>query len=177
MNKRNRRPSLLARVAPILVSLSVLGGATVAGAPGAAADDAFAGYRKLSNAELDSNRGGFIGVGGITYFSIDLAGIVNGQQLYDFHASLSNGQITQNGSGNGVSVDANRILAQIQNGTGNSNGGFTGTHGLVNNVQNSLSNVVIQQIANLRIDLSAATQNAAQRTLVDQMRASALLNM
>jgi hypothetical protein len=131
----------------------------------------FAHYEVVPDEELGKMRGGFLLPAGILNFAIDVAAQFNGQRIYDGQLSYSPGTgfsntVTHYDTTNlGVPVSGkvklgdaiNQIVTSVQAGDGNvAPTRFNGANGFVVTVQNSLSNVVIQQQMQVRLDLEAS---------------------
>ncbi|MEQ9814990.1 MAG: hypothetical protein RLO50_19595 [Azospirillaceae bacterium] len=174
---RKQEGTVRGRIRRGLVSLTVLAAALTA-APALQAQgtidaggNAWDG-RVLSDWELDSLRGGFIGVAGITYFAIDLDTWINNQHVYSATWIPGTGlQVNTNiPDPNGeysVSVTTdNGITTTIQNGVGNS---FVpagiGANGLITIVQNNLDGALIQHSSTINLNMTQQFVNQANVTL------------
>ena len=130
----------------------------------------FARYEVVPDEQLSKMRGGFLVPSGILNFAVDVAAQINGHRLYEGHLTYSpsagiGGGVTQyDTSALGVPVSSNvnlndavnQIVTAIQAGHGNvAPSGYNGANGFVMSVQNTLSNVVIQQQMHVRLDLEA----------------------
>lgn len=157
--------------------------------PSAALETEFAVYEVVPDKELSELRGGFILPDGVLNFAIDVAAQINGQRIYDGQLSFSPGgmvgSITQHDTtGLGVPVTGNvslgdainQVVTSIQAGNGNiAPSNFNGTNGFVMSVQNTLSNVAIQQHLGIRLDLDAgqflpSVSTAAMRNRMGQLQ-------
>jgi len=130
----------------------------------------FARYEVVPDEQLDKMRGGFLMPAGILNFAIDIAAQFNGHRIYDGQLTYSPGaglasSVTHyDTSGLGVPVSGNvklgdainQIVTSVQAGNGNvAPESFNGANGFFVTVQNTLSNVVIQQQMRVRLDLDA----------------------
>jgi hypothetical protein len=127
-------------------------------------------YEKVSDEQLAKMRGGFVVPNGLLNFAIDVAAQINGQRIYEGRLTFSpatgvTGGVTNfDTSGFGVPVTGNvkltdainQIVTSVQAGNGNvAPTGFNGANGFMMTVQNTLSNVVIQQQMAVQLDLQA----------------------
>lgn len=127
-------------------------------------------YETVSDAELAKMRGGFVVPNGLLNFAIDVAAQINGQRIYEGRLTFSpatgmTGGVTNfDTSGFGVPVTGNvkltdainQVVTSVQAGKGNvAPVGFNGANGFMMTVQNTLSNVVIQQQMQVQLDLQA----------------------
>lgn len=146
----------------------------------------FARYEVVPDEQLGKMRGGFLLPAGVLNFAIDVAAQVNGQRIYDGQMTYTpgagiGGSVTHyDTSGLGLPVtgdvklsDAiNQIVTSIRAGNGNvALAGYNGANGFVMTVQNTLSNVVIQQQMQVRLDLAAShfIQSQAVTNLQNRM--------
>lgn len=150
----------------------------------------FARYEAVPDEQLAQMRGGFVMPTGLLNFAIDVAAQINGQRIYEGRLTFSpatgvTGGVTNfDTSGFGVPVTGNvkltdainQVVTSIQAGNGNvAPVGFNGANGFMMTVQNTLSNVVIQQQMQVQLDLQAARFIESQavtnmRTRMGQLR-------
>lgn len=150
----------------------------------------FARYEAVPDEQLAQMRGGFVMPTGLLNFAIDVAAQINGQRIYEGRLTFSpatgiTGGVTNfDTSGFGVPVTGNvkltdainQVVTSIQAGNGNvAPVGFNGANGFTMTVQNTLSNVVIQQQMQVQLDLQAAQFIESQavtnmRTRMGQLR-------
>lgn len=131
----------------------------------------FARYEVVPDEQLARMRGGFVMPTGLLNFAIDVAAQINGQRIYEGRLTFSpatgvTGGVTNfDTSGFGVPVagnvklaDAiNQVVTSVQTGNGNvAPTSFNGANGFMMTVQNTLSNVVIQQQMAVQLDLQAS---------------------
>ena len=130
-------------------------------------------YKKVPDEQLAKMRGGFVMPTGLLNFSVDLAAQINGLPIYKGSLTFSPGTGVTNNitvydttgpEFSGVPVtgevniagEMNQIVASVKAGNGNvSPTTFAGATGFVATVQNTVSNVAIQQEMRVRLDLSA----------------------
>jgi hypothetical protein len=130
-------------------------------------------YKKVPDEQLAKMRGGFVMPDGILSFSVDLHAQINGAEIYRGNISYDGmGRIStvdNHAEGNtptmigGVPVIANvrdginQVVASVRAGEAGSNtvSPFDNTTGFVATVQNTLSNVAIQQQMQVHLKLSA----------------------
>jgi hypothetical protein len=130
-------------------------------------------YKKVPDEQLAKMRGGFVMPTGLLNFSVELAAQINGLPIYQGTLTFSPGTGVTNNitvfdttgpEFNGVPVtgdvniagEMNQIVASVKAGNGNvSPTTFAGATGFVATVQNTVSNVAIQQEMRVRLDLSA----------------------
>jgi hypothetical protein len=128
-------------------------------------------YEVVPDAELAKMRGGFVVPNGLLNFAIDVAAQINGQRIYEGHLTFSPATGVTGGvtnfdtssfgvpvTGNVKLADAiNQVVTSVQAGKGNVlPPSFNGTNGFIMTVQNTLSNVVIQQQMQVQLDLQAS---------------------
>jgi len=130
-------------------------------------------YKKVPDEQLAKMRGGFVMPAGLLNFSVDLAAQINGLPIYQGSLTFSPGAgVTNNitvfdttgpefggvpvtGDVN-IAGEVNQIVSSVQAGNGNvAPSTFAGASGFVATVQNTVSNVAIQQEMRVRLDLSA----------------------
>lgn len=133
----------------------------------------FGEYKKVPDEQLAKMRGGFVMPTGLLNFSVDLAAQINGLPIYQGSLTFTPGAgVTNNitvfdttgpefggvpvtGDVN-IAGEVNQIVASVQAGNGNvAPATFGGASGFVATVQNTVSNVAIQQQMRVRLDLSA----------------------
>lgn len=144
-------------------------------------------YERVPDPELAKMRGGFVIPTGLLNFAIDLAAQINGQPIYQGRLTFSPGTGVTNEiehfdtSGFGVPVTGNvnvndaisQVVTSVQAGDGNvAPAAFADAEGVVLTVQNTLSNVVIQQQMRLQLDLEAGAfmESPAGLSLRNRMR-------
>jgi hypothetical protein len=128
-------------------------------------------YEAVPDEELAKMRGGFVVPNGLLNFAIDVAAQINGQRIYEGRLTFSpatgiTGGVTNfDTSGFGVPVTGNvkltdainQVVTSVQAGKGNvAPTSFNGANGFLMTVQNTLSNVVIQQQMQVQLDLQAS---------------------
>ena len=130
----------------------------------------FTQYEKVPDKQLAKMRGGFVVPAGLLHFSVNLNAQINGQPIYAGSLTYNQGDpgVTDtvtvstpfDVNGKPVTGDVrsgiNQVVASVQAGNGNfAPGTFDGGTGFVATVQNTISNVAIQQEMRVRLDLSA----------------------
>lgn len=149
-------------------------------------------YETVPDEELAKMRGGFVVPNGLLNFAIDVAAQINGQRIYEGRltfspaAGVTSGVTNFDTSGFGVPVagnvklaDAvNQIVTSVQAGNGNvAPMSFNGANGFMMTVQNTLSNVVIQQQMQVQLDLQASQFIQSQAVTNMQARMSQLRHL
>lgn len=131
-------------------------------------------YKIIPDEQLAKMRGGFVMPDGILSFSVDLAAQINGETIYtggiSFDRSVSPNVVnTVNNYADGdtptmiggvpvianVRDGINQVVTSVRAGEGNMVSPFANTTGFVATVQNTLSDVAIQQQMQVQLELSA----------------------
>jgi hypothetical protein len=149
-------------------------------------------YETVPDEQLAKMRGGFVVPNGLLNFAIDVAAQINGLRIYEGRLTFSpatgiTGGVTHfDTSGFGVPVTGNvkltdainQIVTSVQAGNGNiAPVGFNGANGFMMTVQNTLSNVVIQQQMQVQLDLEADRFIPSQAVMNLQSRMSQLRHL
>jgi len=176
---------------PIWIMSTILTGAFLSPPPAVANDltviNDFQKFEIVSDHDLDSMRGGFnLGSLGILRFSIDFAANIDNTPIYDgglsFDGTTFTNTLTIHDPTRGnVTFDnaLGQITAAVQNGGFNTSpGSFSQAGGAFNIVQNSQSNIVIQQITSIAVDLMPGTIAASRNmNLMTRVLDSSLLGI
>ncbi len=177
-----RHMGRVSAVAKVLIPCAgLLVGATGAAWAAVASDfvaASFSGYARLAEEQLDELRGGFVTASGVEHFSLKLSTLQGTALMSEFIISLTDaGTLSVNESSMINLSDAqNQVVATFQLGEGNLVPvNFLGANGLFNVVQNSLSDVVIHQNIEIRLDLAGA--GLASGFLTQQLQSSATLGL
>lgn len=129
-------------------------------------------YKIIPDEQLAKMRGGFVMPDGILSFSVDLAAQINGETIYTGGISFNHtdgliNTVDNHAAGDtptmigGVPVIANvkhginQVVASVLAGEGNMVSPFANTTGFVATVQNTVSDVAIQQQMQVQLELSA----------------------
>ncbi|NBB82258.1 MAG: hypothetical protein GVY28_02510 [Alphaproteobacteria bacterium] len=152
--------------------LDLLAGAEVPTVAEAPADPGPFDVAALPDSDLSGMRGGFISMGVIEYFEVELSASVDGVELYNYGLAdlTANTTLTETIPGTDgpkatstVTRDPDRLLTVVQVGPNNVVNGinpgtgaaaFANASGFYNVVQNTVSGVMIRQDATFRIGLN-----------------------
>lgn len=172
----------ISAVAKVLVPCAgLLVGATGAAWAAVAGDfvaASFSGYARLAVEQLDELRGGFVTASGVEHFSLRLTTFIDNALMDEFVISLTDaGTLAINESSIiGLADAQNQVVATLQLGEGNLVPvNLIGASGLFNIVQNTLSDVVIRQNVEIRLDLAGAGLTSG--FLTQQLQSSATLGI
>lgn len=173
------RVSAMAKV--LVPCTGLLVGATGAAWAKVASDfvtSSFVGYARLAENELDELRGGFATASGVRHFSVKLSTIIDGALMDEFVISLTDAGTLEVSESSLITLSEaqDQIVATLQLGEGDMVPvDLLGASGLFNIVQNSLSNVVIHQNLEIRMDLTSTGLTGALVT--QQLRSAVILGL